>query len=100
MSCRGTSRATRNFGLDFRLDGRSDVVPSDQWAASPVVLSDLLGLMAGRWQGPIERQMFAAEMSIVRVYLPLNSDVKCLGSACTSDIPMLDRMVTVGHEGD
>jgi hypothetical protein len=44
--------------------------------------------------------MFVAEISIVRVYLPLNPDVKCLGSARTSDVPMLDRTVTVGHEGD
>jgi hypothetical protein len=43
--------------------------------------------------------MFVAEMSIVR-YLPLNPSVKCLGCACTSDIPMLDWTVMVGHEGD
>jgi hypothetical protein len=40
--------------------------------------------------------MFVAEISIVRVYLPLNPDVKCLGSARTSGVPMLDRTVTVG----
>jgi hypothetical protein len=44
--------------------------------------------------------MFVAEMSIVRIHLPLNPDVKCQGSARTSDVPMLDRTVTVGHEGD
>jgi hypothetical protein len=56
--------------------------------------------MAGRWQGPIERYMFVAEMSLVRVYIPLNPDIKCLGTARTSDVPMLDRTVTVGHEED
>jgi hypothetical protein len=44
--------------------------------------------------------MFVAETSNMRVYLPLNPDVKCLGSARTSDVPMLDRTGTVGHEGD
>jgi hypothetical protein len=37
---------------------------------------------------------------MVRVYLPLNPDVKCLVSARTSDIPMLDWTMTVGHEGN
>ena len=29
---------------------------------------------------------------------PLNSDIMCLGSARTSDVPLLDQMVTVGYE--
>jgi hypothetical protein len=44
--------------------------------------------------------MFVAEMSVVRVYLCLNPDVKGLGSAHSSYVTMLDRTVTVGHEGD
>ena len=39
-------------------------------------------------------------MTTVRVYPPRNPGTKHLGSACASGVPLLDRTVTVGSEGD
>ena len=42
----------------------------------------------------------AWQVSLVTVYLPLNPDVKRLGSARASDAPMLGSTVRVGSEVD